>query len=108
MKHIKGRKVGEGCMHKYDTLKDTWIYQEIKQQIQEEEHQHRLVEQRQTLLQIVQARFPRIESLAKKAIANITEPAILQDLIVKISIARAEKEARQRFTEVTTANNEGT
>ena len=107
MKEIKGRKVGKGCMHNYDILKDTWIYQEIKQQVQEEEQQQRLVEQRQTLLTIVQARFPRIESLAKKVIENITEPAILRELIVRISIARAEKEARQSFTEVTKADDEG-
>ena len=82
-------------MFKYDVLRETWIYREIKQQVQEEEQQHYLEEQRQTLLKIVQTRFPRIESLAKKVAENVTEPSLLRDLIVKISTARIEKEARQ-------------
>jgi len=82
-------------MFKYDVLRETWIYQEIKQQVQEEEQQHYLEEQRQTLLKIAQTRFPRIESLAKKVAENVTEPSLLRDLIVKISTARIEKEARQ-------------
>ena len=43
-----------------DVLRDTWAYQEIMQEGREEG----LQEQRLTLLEVVQSRFPNIEPLA--------------------------------------------
>ena len=87
-------------MPNYDLLRDTWIYQEIKKQVQEDEHQQHLEEQRQMLLEIIRARFPRIEQIAQKLVEAVTEPTILQTLIIKVSIARLEKEARQSLSEI--------
>lgn len=87
-------------MQKYDVLRDTWIYQEIKKQVQEDEYQQHLEEQRQMLLEIIHNRFPRIEPLAKQLAQAITEPTRLQTLIVKVSIARLEKDARQSLSEI--------
>jgi outer membrane PBP1 activator LpoA protein len=88
-------------IHKYDVLRDTWIYQEIRQQVQEEERQHYLLEQRLILLKIVQARFPRIKPLVKQIAERLNEPAQLGSLILKVSTALTEKQARQSLQEFT-------
>ena len=87
-------------MHKYDALRNTWIYQEIKEQVQEEEYQQHLEEQRQILLEIVQARFPRMRTQARQLVGQITKLTTLQEFIVKIGTAHGEKQARQGFSEM--------
>jgi hypothetical protein len=86
-------------VYQYDILKDTWIYAEIKQQVQQEELAEQMREYRQMLQTIVQARFPRLESLAKAVGNTITSPAALRDLIVKVSTAKGEKVVRQYLSE---------
>jgi len=54
-----------------------------------------LVTQRQTLLDIVQERFPAIARLAKQQADTIEDPEMLRRLIVKISIVKTPKEAEQ-------------
>jgi hypothetical protein len=83
---------------KYDILRETWIYQEIKQEVVSEEHQHFLQTQRQLLIEIVEARFPRLLSLATSIVPAITEVSALHSLILCISTVRLEKEARQSLT----------
>lgn len=86
-------------MYQYDILKDTWIYAEIKQQVQEEEHSGQVQEYRQMLQTIVQTRFPRLEPLAKEVGNALTSPVALRDLIVKVSTAKIEKAVRQYLIE---------
>ena len=86
-------------VYQYDILKDTWIYAEIKQQVQEEEYSAYVQEYRQMLQTIVEARFPRLEPLAKEAISHVTNPVVLRDLIVKVSTAKIEKAVRQYLNE---------
>ena len=62
----------------YDLLKDTWIYRDIQHEVAEEFQQQQLDAHRQTLLAIVQARFPRIEALAQQVAQRINEPEQLQ------------------------------
>jgi hypothetical protein len=88
-------------IQKYDILRDTWIYQEIRQQVQTEEQQQYLLEQRMMLLDIVQARFPRIKPHVKRIVEQVSEPTQLRSLIVKVSIASKEKHARQVLQEFT-------
>jgi len=83
---------------KYDILRETWIYQEIKQEVESEEREHFLEVQRQLLIEIVDARFPRLVLLAKSVAPAITEISALHSLILCISKARLEKEARQSLT----------
>jgi hypothetical protein len=80
---------------KYDILRDTWIYQEIKQEVLAETQQHFLQAQRQLLLDIVEARFPRLLMLATNIVPSITEINTLHSLVINISKVRLEKEARQ-------------
>ncbi len=86
-------------MYQYDILKDTWIYAEIKQLVQQEELAEQIREYRQMLQVIVQARFPRLESLAKEVGSTIISPEALRDLIVKVSTAKGEKAGRQYLSE---------
>ncbi len=83
----------------YDLLKDTWIYRDIKHEVVEEFQQQQLDAHHHTLLAIVQARFPRIETLAQQAAQRISEPEQLQELVVRIGMARTEREARQEMSE---------
>ena len=79
-----------------DVLRDTWAYQEIMQ----EGVEMGLQEQRLTLLEVVQARFPDVESLAKKTVDSIGDLAVLRRLIVKMSVTQTEEEAKQALLEV--------
>ena len=79
-----------------DALRDSWAYQEIMQEGREEG----LQEQRLTLLEVVQARFPDVEPLAKKTVDSISDLALLRRLIVKISVIQTEEEAKQALLEI--------
>ena len=79
---------------RYDILRKTWIYQEIKQEVVAEEHERFLQSHRQLLIEIVEARFPRLLSLATSIVPSLTEVSALHSLILCISKARTEKEAR--------------
>jgi hypothetical protein len=85
---------------KYDILRETWIYQEIKQEVESEEREHFLETQRQLLIEIVDARFPRLVLLAKSVAPSITEVSALHSLILCVSKARLEKEAREGLSSV--------
>ncbi len=80
---------------KYDILRETWIYQEIKQEVVSEEHELFLQTQRQLLIEIVEARFPRLLALATNIVPSITDVSALHSLILCVSTARLEKDARQ-------------
>ncbi len=100
-----------------DVLRDTPVYQEMTRWAREEGLQEGLREGRQegrqeglqegrheglqqALLAILTERFPKLLRLAKKQMAVIEEPEILQLLIVKMSIARSAEEAKQYLLEV--------
>jgi flagellar biosynthesis/type III secretory pathway protein FliH len=105
---IKSRRLQE--MH--DTLRESPFYQEILQEGREEgleeglEKGHlegklegKLEGLRETLLTIVQARFPRMARLAKGLAAITEDPAVLQNLILKISLAQTFEEAQKSLIE---------
>lgn len=54
----------------------------------------------QALLIILTERFPKLIRLAKKQMAVIEEPEILQLLIVKMSVAQSPEEAKQYLLEI--------
>ena len=82
-----------------DILRDTPVYQEVLaeglEKGMEKGLEKGLETQRQTLLDIVQERFPEIASLARRQADTIEDPEILRHLIVKVSIAKTSKEAEQ-------------
>ena len=82
-----------------DILRDTPVYQEVLAEGEEKGLERGLEQgletQRQTLLDIVQERFPAIARLAKQQADTIEDPEMLRRLIVKISIVKTPKEAEQ-------------
>ena len=90
-----------------DILSESWVYQEIGQKYleqgleqgvekgREEERQQELQRQRQTIVGFVQRRFPEITALAEQQTAKITDPEMLQTVILKLLDAQTIEEARQ-------------
>src|SRR6266566_1685304 len=78
-----------------DILRDTPVYQEVLAEGMEKGLEQGLETQRQTLLDIVQERFPAIARLAKQQADTIEDPEMLRRLIVKLSIVQTLKEAEQ-------------
>src|SRR6266852_5196636 len=91
----------------HNILRESPFYQEILQEGREEGLQEGLEKGRQeklqvlrdTLLNVVQARFPKMVRLAKGQAAIIDDPAALEGLIVKVSIAQKAKDARSALLE---------
>jgi len=82
----------------YDVLQESKAYQKIKQEGREEGRKEgELQALRQAFLDVVQGRFPKLLDLATKPISVVVDPAVLRDLIVKISLAQSEEEARQHL-----------
>ena len=78
-----------------DILSESWVYQELVEQGVEKERQQELQRQRQTIVGFVQRRFPEISTLAEQQTAKITDPEVLQTMILKLLDAQMLEEARQ-------------
>jgi predicted transposase YdaD len=93
-----------------DILRDTPVYQEVLAEGEEKGLEKGIKEgelraQRQTLLDIVQERFPAIARLAKQQADAIEDPEVLRRLIVKISIVKTSMEAEQYLLNPSSAEN---
>jgi predicted transposase YdaD len=84
-----------------DILRDTAVYQEVLAEGMEKG----LEAQRQTLLDIVQERFPAIVRLAKQQTDAIKDPEVLRHLMVKISIVKTANEAEQYLLNPSSVEN---
>jgi len=86
-----------------DVLRDTWAYQEIMQEGREEgrkqgrqeERQQRLDDQRQTLMAVVQTKFPNIVQFANQQANIVDDPEQLQSVILEVVTAKTEAQALQ-------------
>lgn len=84
----------------HDILRESPYYQEILQEgRQEGREEGKLEGQREMLLAIVQARFPKMARLTKKLVAAIDDPTSLQDVTVRISMAQTTEEVQQYLLE---------
>ena len=92
-------------IQKYDMLRDTWIYQEIQQQVQAEEQLRFLLEQRLILLEIVQVRFPRLKLRVKQVVEQMNESVQLRSMLLKISTASTQKQVKRILQEFAIADN---
>lgn len=81
-------------MHE-DIFEESWVYQELmskgmeKQRAQEVQRQHR------ALHVILQRHFPDLLAPQHKEIDSITDPEVLSDLVIKLSLAQTPQEAQQ-------------
>jgi hypothetical protein len=78
-----------------DIFRDTPAYQYIVEVGREEERQVRLQDQRNTLLTIVQARFPALDSLATIQAGQIQQVSILEKVIAGVGSALTLEEAQR-------------
>ena len=78
-----------------DILRETPIYKSIERRAREEEQQQRLSSLRQKLLMLLQKRFPQLQQLASKRLAQITRPDVLEDLMVQLALAQDPNEAQE-------------
>jgi hypothetical protein len=81
-----------------ETIRDTWIYQEFgkdffQKGIEKGIEKGELQGLRQAVLAIVRGRFPEIEATARQQVEEIKVSAHLQQLVVKMSVAKSIQEA---------------
>ena len=100
-----------------DIIRETRAYKEMAKESHEEGREEGLREGRQegqveslrkTLVAFVQARFSNsiTTQVAKGQAALIDNPAILQDLIIKVGLARTAEEAQKYLLEWSSTDNE--
>ncbi|GHO75603.1 hypothetical protein KSD_33740 [Ktedonobacter sp. SOSP1-85] len=77
---------------KYHDLHSTWIYQEIKAQVQADLQAQQCQDLHHILLKIIEARFPRLTTQAQ-ALGQL-QPEHLQQIIIHIGSAQREREAK--------------
>ena len=82
-----------------DFLRETPVYQEVLEEGiekgRQEALQQELQRQRQTLLDIILERFPKVVRFVRKPIEGIEDPAILLRLIVKMSTVQTAQDAQE-------------
>jgi predicted transposase YdaD len=92
----------------HDILRESPYYQEILaegreeglEKGREEERREQLEALRQTVIDIVLERFPKMIRLTRKQVAFVEDPAILRHLIVKLSISQTMEEAKEHLLKV--------
>lgn len=94
-----------------DILEESWTYQEILrkgmqkgleqglEQGREEERQQRIQEQRETVINLVQMRFPELVPLAEQHLFFIHKTEELHHMILKLFAVQTAEEARRAITE---------
>jgi predicted transposase/invertase (TIGR01784 family) len=84
----------------HDIIRETPIYQEILNEGREEGREEGLEALRQTVVDVVQKRFPKIVRLAKKLVTLVEDTTTLRHLIVDVSVAKNAEEAKQHLLAV--------
>jgi predicted transposase YdaD len=78
-----------------DVLRESWVYQEIGQEFLEEELQRRRQGIHDAIMTLVQTHFPELVALARQQINSITDPDVLQGMLIKLIAAQQAEEAKQ-------------
>lgn len=96
----------------YDILRETRAYKELTKEGREEGlemgrleglemgRREKLQELRQTVVDVVKERFPKLVRLAKKQVVFVEDSEVLRQLIVKVSSAQTQEEAKQHLLAV--------
>ena len=91
-----------------DIIRESPYYQEILEEGREEglekgrelERLEQVQGLRQSIIDIVTMRYPKLLRFAKREVAAIDDPAILRGLIVGLSLGDSLEEARERFEQI--------
>lgn len=93
----------------HDIIRESPYYQEIRKEGRDEgleeglekgREEGQLEALRQTVIDIVVERFPRLLRIARKQTAFTEDPAALRHAIVKLSMAQTAEEAKQHLLEM--------
>ena len=88
-----------------DILRDSWVYQDIlkkgMEEGREEGREEGLQTMRLTILDIVQARFPKIVDIVEQELKSIHDPMLLRRLTFKMSTAKNAHEASRALFRLT-------
>ena len=79
-----------------DILEESWAYQEMMEEAQKKAVEKEL---RETLLHIVQRKYPQLEPLATQYVNQVKEPEQLSSLIDRLFDAQNSEEVAQLFTQ---------
>ncbi len=90
-----------------EKIRQSWAYQEILQEGREqalEQARHEATQEKQRLLlDILQARFPRLVLTARALLPGLEDPESLRHLIVRVSLAQTHDEVHHALLDL--ANN---
>jgi len=74
---------------------------QIREQIiQDIRNEQRLIDARQALLTVFQARFPKLSKIAQKKLAQIEDLALLRTLLVKVASSQTVEDAQYLLLEL--------
>ena len=82
-----------------DILEESWLYKELLRKGAEKERQRRIQEQRETVVNLVQMRFPELVPLAEQHLHFIHDADALHNLILRLFAVQTADETRLAITE---------
>ena len=82
-----------------DILEESWAYQEMIEEAQEKAMERGLNAMRQTILHLMQRKYPQLEPLASQYVSQVKEPEQLSELIDRLFDAQNSEEVAQLFTQ---------
>jgi predicted transposase YdaD len=83
-----------------DILKDAPAYRWMTDDAREEERQEQLKELRETIMAIIEGRFPKYARFAKKQVLDATDTRRLNHLIVQLSLAQKTEDIEQYLLDI--------
>jgi len=94
----------ERFRHMHDFLRESpayqWILDEGREEGREEQKAQGLAQMRQTVVEIVQERFPALAQLAEEVVATMDDLAQLRRLAVKLSSAQSAEQAHKSLLDL--------
>jgi predicted transposase YdaD len=78
-----------------DMLRESWVYQEIGQEFLEEERQRRRQGIHDAIMALVQTHFPELVALVRQQINSITDPDVLQRMLIKLIATQQADEVKE-------------
>jgi predicted transposase YdaD len=86
--------------HIYDIIRESPIYEWILAEGREEQKAQGLAQMRQTVVEIVQERFPALAQLAEEVVATMDDLAQLRRLAVKLSSVQNTEQAHKSIVDL--------
>jgi hypothetical protein len=86
--------------HMHDIIRESPVYEWILAEGREEQKAQGLAQMRQTVVEIVQERFPALAQLAEDVVATMDDLAQLRRLAVKLSSVQSAEQAHKSIVDL--------